>query len=368
MKIPSVFSAKIFTLMMGRRFLRPFGFGLGLFSLLIFLGDLFDKMHFLVKTKASLGIIMQYLWLEVPTWGIRVIPMATLLATLVALTGFIQSGEWIAAQSTGFKTSDFWKPLLYCSLGVTILSFVAQETLLPFCQRRTAKLWREEIHPEWEWDKFFDIVMLVGRDPERFLQAKLFIPKEGRLERPVYEKIGPNGLEYQLDAKLALWDANLGHWVFEDGVERTFKGGLEEKVFKKHDSDFTAEPKELLPRPKVIEEMSAREVRRALMGKVPSGLSQRELRVALFGKLAYPFTNLVICALGIPIAMRLRRHSKIFAFACALVVSFLFLWLQEMGRALGMAGRMPPFIAAWLANVAFAAAAVGLLSRSELES
>src|SRR5258708_264937 len=80
---------KIFDRYMARRFLKPFFFGLGVFALLIFLGDLFDKMPQLLKSQASLWVILQYLWLEVPYWAVEIIPMATLLATLFAVTGFI---------------------------------------------------------------------------------------------------------------------------------------------------------------------------------------------------------------------------------------------------------------------------------------
>ena len=73
---------KIFTWYMARRFFLPFLSGLALFSLLIFLGDMFDKMNVLLKSKATLWVIVQYLWLEVPYWTIKVIPMATLMATL----------------------------------------------------------------------------------------------------------------------------------------------------------------------------------------------------------------------------------------------------------------------------------------------
>ena len=72
----------IFTRYMIGRFLKPFAFGLCLFAVLIFLGDTFDKMNYIVKSKASFGIILECLWLGVPYWTIRVIPMATLLATL----------------------------------------------------------------------------------------------------------------------------------------------------------------------------------------------------------------------------------------------------------------------------------------------
>jgi lipopolysaccharide export LptBFGC system permease protein LptF len=43
--------------------------------------------------------------------------------------------------------------------------------------------------------------------------------------------------------------------------------------------------------------------------------------------------------------------------------SFLYLWVIELGQALGVAGRLPPVAAAWAANAVFAVLAVGLLRR-----
>jgi lipopolysaccharide export LptBFGC system permease protein LptF len=97
---------------MVRRFVKPFFFGVGLFAVLIFLGDLFDKMHQLMTSKAPLWIVLQYLCFDMPYWGVRTIPMATLLGTLVAITGLIQSGEWLAGQACGFESRTFWQPLV----------------------------------------------------------------------------------------------------------------------------------------------------------------------------------------------------------------------------------------------------------------
>lgn len=353
---------KLFSMLMARRFFRPFLFGLGLFALMIFLGDIFDKMHHLVKSKASLGTILKYLWLEVPYWTVRVIPMATLLATLIALTGFIRSGEWIAAQSSGFKSSNFWIPLLWCSLAVTGLSFLAQETVLPVCYRRAKTLWRESIHPEWEWDKYLDVALLGG--PGQFLQARVFLPKDGRLERPILEQVGDDGVESQIDAQLALWDGLASRWIFHDGVERRFSDGeVRENAFLRKESDFTAPPRSLIPISKSPEEMSSFELRRYARGRSPLGASRREMQVAAHAKLAYPFTNFILCALGIPIALRLRGEAKALSFFAALVLSFFYLWCLEVGRSLGLSGRLPPLAAAWSANIAFAALAAELIRR-----
>ena len=87
------------------------------------------------------------------------------------------------------------------------MSFAAQETVLPACYRRAQRLWQDRIHPEWEWDKYFDIVLVGG--PGEFLSAHIFLPKDGRMERAILEKTGPNGLERQLDAKEARWEERL---------------------------------------------------------------------------------------------------------------------------------------------------------------
>ncbi len=57
---------RLFTRYMAKRFIGPFLFGLGLFALLIFLGDMFDKMGYLVRSKATLGVILQYLLYAAP--------------------------------------------------------------------------------------------------------------------------------------------------------------------------------------------------------------------------------------------------------------------------------------------------------------
>ena len=54
---------RIFDRYMAMRFIKPFAFGLGMFAILIFLGDLFDKLPRLVKSPASMLVILEYLWL-----------------------------------------------------------------------------------------------------------------------------------------------------------------------------------------------------------------------------------------------------------------------------------------------------------------
>ena len=355
----------IFTKHMMGRFLKPFAFGLCLFAVLIFLGDTFDKMNYIVKSKAPIGIILECLWLGVPYWAVRVIPMATLLATLVAISGFVQSGEWLATQSCGLETRRFWLPVLWASMAVGAIAFVAQETVMPVALARSQKLWHERVHPEWEWTEYPDVALSGGDD--RFIEAGMFVPKEGRMDRPTLERMGARGIESQLDAKSATWDAAAKLWVFHDGVERTFGAdGVVEKPFVSKVSDLDAAPLDLIPRPLNPDELTLREARSYVRRVGRFGGSPREYEVAAQAKLAYPFANLVICALGIPIALRLRKSSRVVSFCGALVISFAYLWCMEVGRAMGVSGALPAWAAAWAANALFGATAVALIRRWDL--
>ena len=355
----------IYTRYMVARFMKPFAFGLGLFAVLIFLGDTFDKMNPIMRSHASLFTILECLWLEVPYWAGRVIPMATLLATLVAIGGFVQSGEWLATQACGIETKRFWMPVLGCALAVSVLAFAAQETVMPAAWARSRRLWREQVHPEWEWTKYQNVALLGGVD--QFVQAWQFLPKEGKLERPILETMGERGVSRQLDAKLAFWDAARARWVFHDGVERTFgPQGVVETPFTTMVSDLDAPPMDLIPRPTSPDELTMREALAYARRVGRFGGSPREYEVAAMAKLAYPFTNLIICALGIPIALRLRKSSRVVSFCAALGLSFFFLWMMEVGRTLGVSGTLPPLAAAWLANAGFGALALVLLRRWDL--
>ncbi len=355
----------IFTRHMLGRFFKPFLFGLALFALLIFLGDTFDKMNYIVKSKAPLGIIFECLWLGVPYWAVRVIPMATLLATLTAMSGFVQSGEWLATQACGLETRRFWLPILGGSALVALGAFAAQETVMPAAWARSQRLWHERVHPEWEWSQYSDVVFAVG--PERFIQAKLFLPRDGRLERPILDRLDGADVVSQLDAKWAQWDPAGRRWVFHQGVERTFGAeGVVETAFDAKMSDLDVPPLELIPRPRSPDEMTLREVRSYARRVGRFGGSPRDYMVAAQSKLAYPFANVVVCALGIPIALRLRKSSRVLSFCGALGISFAYLWLMEVGRALGVGGTFPPWVAAWSADAAFGALAAVLIARWDL--
>ncbi len=354
---------RIFTRYLSRRLFAAFGASLALFSLIIFTGDVFDKMNALASTKAGLWIILQFLWLDVPYWAVRVVPMATLLATLITVTQFTQSGEWLAVQAAGVPEREFWRPLLGCAALIALLCFVAQETVLPLCYARSQGLWQTKIspNPNWYGATYNDITLLAG--PNETVEAAVFRPRAGEIDRPLLTRVGEETTE--LDAKRAKWDAQRGTWMFYDGVERTLNGAqiAGEKPFAKIDSDLRLPPKSLVPRSQDPEDMSLHEIIDYMRRAAYLGDNRLRLAAAAWGKTAYPFTNLILCALGIPLALRLRRAPKSVSFGAAMALGFLYFWFIQVGQDMGRGGLIPPFLAAWIPNLIFGGAAIYWLKR-----
>ncbi len=86
--------------------------------------------------------------------------------------------------------------------------------------------------------------------------------------------------------------------------------------------------------------------------------------MAYHSKVAYPFANLILVLLAVPMAARRRRGGQAAQLAAGLGVAFLYLAFQKTIEPLGYVQTIPPVVAAWLPHLVFAAIAAVLLIRA----
>lgn len=344
---------------MAGAFGRPFLFSVLLFSLLIFLGHVFDRLTVLLRSEAPITTILWYLALQVPYWTVRIIPIATLLATLLCLSDLIRSGEWIGILAAGYRPAQVLAPLLGCVAGVGLLTLVAQETVFPYCYREAKRVYEEGIQRRPPQRRWKDVVLLSR--PGEFLMARVFDAEQGEMYKVVLDTYGL--ARTQLNALEGRWTGE--RWVFYNGVRRSFEPGellaKFEEPFVRYPSDLRLPPEELAPRTKEPDEMSMAETLKHIARLRRIGASTHRAEVAFHAKIAHPFSNVVIFALGIPFALRMRRANRALCFAGALAIGFGYWWGLSMGQMMGEAGRLPPWAGAWAGNILFGvAAAAGL--------
>ena len=86
--------------------------------------------------------------------------------------------------------------------------------------------------------------------------------------------------------------------------------------------------------------------------------------VEYWSKFTYPFANLILIVLSLPLAAIRRPGGQAIQLGIAFGVAFLYLVLQKIGEPLGYSGTLPPLIAAAMPHVVFAILAIVLVKRA----
>lgn len=345
------------------KFWPPFFFGLGVFALLVFLGDLFDHINYIMRTEASIGTVLHYFALAIPFWTLTVVPVAVLLAALFALSEMIASGEWMAALASGFHPRQIYLPVVACAVLVAAANFTLQETVSPRLHFTADKIFERDIKGKKNFDKPIrnNIIVKIGKNA--FISAQRLDLASGEMDRPMLSVIGGGKAVSQTDARSAKWDPVSEKWIFVKGLRREMprKGPPTETAFDTWTSTVDVPPSDMLSEKIYPEDLTIRDIlqRLPLLRKMGSP-THRELTY-LHCKLAAPFNWTIICLLGIPFAVVVRKANKMLHFAAALVITFFFWWVISIAQSAGEAGLVPPLVAGWTPVLVFGAlAALGI--------
>ena len=337
------------------KFWPPFFFGLSVFALLVFLGDLFDHINYIMRTEAPLGTVLHYFALAIPFWTLTVVPVAVLLAALFVLSEMIATGEWMAALASGFHPRQIYLPVVACAVLVAAVNFTLQETVSPRLHFTADTIFERDIKGKKNFDKPVrnNVIVKIGKNS--FVSAQRLDLATGEMDRPMLSVIGGGKAVSQTDAVSAKWDPSINKWIFLNGLRREMpaKGTPDETRFETWTSPIDVAPLDMLAEKIYPEDLTIRDIiqRLSLLEKMGSP-THRELTY-LHCKLAAPFNWTIICLLGIPFAVVVRKASKMLHFAAALVITFFFWWVISIAQSAGEAGLVAPVVAGWLPVLIF---------------
>jgi lipopolysaccharide export system permease protein len=90
-----------------------------------------------------------------------------------------------------------------------------------------------------------------------------------------------------------------------------------------------------------------------------------DFQLERYNRLAYPFAGVPGALVALALALRRNRRGHVSsALVEAVGVSMAFWAVQGVSFALGLSGRVPPWVAAWAPNVLFLAAGLVAVRRT----
>ena len=327
---------------------------------LFIIGDITENLDsYLDRGLTRAEVAQSYLY-KLPEYFQFAFPIAALVATVFTIHNMTRNREIVAAKAGGISFHRVVAPLVVVGLLLMGTALGLSE-LVPRGNRIAAQIQRAE-GPSRSWRSDFVYRSENGLN----WQVRRLTASDGRmtgvmLERPPTDDAA--GLH--VTAEAAGWTEDEG-WTLVSGYMRTLAPDSTERSVEFDRMLMPAmseRPEELLETPREPEEMTYQEIARLASIIERSGGNATEYLVRRGQLLSVPVATLIIILFGAPLATSNKRGGTAFGIGLSMITVIVFTMLLKLGGALGEAGAISPWAAAWIPNVLFFGAGLVLLAK-----
>ena len=187
---------------------------------------------------------------------------------------------------------------------------------------------------------------------------------EAALRVSLHQFDADNRLVARTDAARMEWVDSLAVWRLRNVTRRTFApdGRQTRETVAELDTVLTIYPRDFARTERDVESMTIPEAEEYIGALQRSGATgiERTL-VGYWVKFAYPFANLILVLIALPLAAKRRRGGQAVQLGLGLATAFVYLAVQKLTEPFGYSGTLDPVTTAWLPHAAFFAVALVLL-------
>jgi lipopolysaccharide export system permease protein len=122
--------------------------------------------------------------------------------------------------------------------------------------------------------------------------------------------------------------------------------------------ELVEKPSDFMKRSKPVEEMSILEIYRYVKKRARAGEDVAKEEVELNYRFSFPLITVILLIICLPLSVALKKGGVAIGLGISIILAFVYWGLIQSCRAYGVAGLMPPILAAWLPNMIYAFIAV----------
>jgi lipopolysaccharide export system permease protein len=347
-----------------REFVKTFSLIVLSLVCLYLIVDFFERIRMFLSNDATASQMASYFIFTIPMILSQMIPVTFLLSTLLTFGLLSKNSEITAMKANGVSLYRISMPVIVLSLFVCIFAFLLAEFITPYTNQKAKQIKLVEVQKRKKLGSFKENQTWY-RGEEGIYNFTLFDPEKATLKGVKINFLDRDmNLTRRIDAKEALW--NDGTWLFKDLVITTFPEG-DFPVLERVSSriiDLPEKPADFTAVQKDTEEMGFWELRKFIEKIRSEGYDTTQYMTDLYGKIAFPLVSLILAFLGVAFSLKSERSGGVAqGVGTGIVIGFSYWIVFAFSVSLGHAGTLPPFIAAWSANIILGGAALLLFSR-----
>lgn len=347
----------------------PFLLGFAAYTFVLLIRTILFLADFAVRRSAAVWEVARLVALSLPWIVVLTLPMAFLLGVLIGVGRLSADSEVVALQACGLGPSALLKPALSAAALLSLLVFGIYNVVLP---ATNAALERSMARVAAT-----SIVNVVS--PRTFREPRpgiLFffdrIDPDGKGFQGVFLKLGdegepPNRVIVARRGSLALEGDQLWLDLTSSTVHEIDPEDPSRYRMTRNDSQRLLLAGESMnpagatvTTQKGIRARTLAELIATARSAPPGDPGRRLALTEINKKIAIPFACFAFALVGVPLARSLRRGGRGSGFAISLLILVGYYVLLSSGETWSVEGRLPPWLAMWLPNLALAV--IGLVA------
>ena len=361
-----------------KEFFPPFIIALTCFTIMLIFNDLFRLTKLFVQKGVSLLYLAELIFYMMPVMVVLALPMAVLVAILLALGRLSTDNEITAMKAHGIAFYQLMLPLLVVALILSFVNLALMDYALPQANLAYASLRRDiqKHNPAFVLEEA--TVMKELETEGKLWMYESTEEKSGRMQNvKIWDSIwsGRPRFSHAEEATLAFEDGRAMLTLY-DGLtyEPTTSNPDEFRITKFQQQKLALRMTEDLQRgefqnqtPRSMSIAQLKEFVGTLRTTLPTSVNPdytlhkiRFAEVEYHKKFSIPFACLALGLIGIPLGLMVKRSGKMIGFGIGLAVIVVYYLLLQAGQTAGVDDVLHPMFAMWLPNIVVAVFGVAL--------
>lgn len=347
---------RILSLYIIREISSLFLLGIVIFTLVLLMGRLITLTDLVVSHGVPLADVARMILYLVPSFLVFTIPMAFLLAVLLAFGRLSADNEIIVLKASGLSLVQIMPPVVLCAMVAAMLALGASTAGVPWgnsafkelsfqvLKRNITATIREKVF----WDDIPGIVMYTDQYDEQGQTLKGVIIHDGRNpDRPMTIFARDGAVTTAAGSQVLQLSLHNG------SIHMAGDGGLYRLV---HFGDYSMTVGDTGSKTGVSRnepDMWLSELQRGIDDPDTPSKNRLKMLAELHSRFTFPFASLVFAILAVPLGIQNRRSGKSGGFTVSIAIILMYYVLMSVVRTLAEKGTVPPAIALWIPNMIF---------------
>ena len=344
--------------------------GIVIFTLVLLMGRLISLTDLVISHGVPLADVVRMILCLVPSFLVFTIPMAFLLAVLLAFSRLSADNEIIVIKTSGVSLIQVMPPVVVCSIVAALLTFVASVIGIPWGNSAFKELSLQvvkknitaTIHEKTFWDDIPGVVMYADQYDDQNHTIKGVIIHDSRNPYQPMTIFARNGIFTSAAGSQTLLLS-----LHNGSIHSAGKGDLYRLVYFGEygmtvgDKGINNEISRSEP------DMRLSELQRLIDDPGTSARGRLKMLSEFHSRFTFPFASVVFAILAVPLGIQNRRSGKSAGFTVSIAIILTYYILMSLMRTLAERGAMPPFVALWIPNLIFFCLGLFLLRLASLD-